>query len=306
VRTRSPVYVPNVAEDSEYRRYLGEEMKSELAVPLIIGEEVIGVLNMESPVPGFYTLYDARILQSFAGQAAVAIDRAKKFEIQTLAEIGGVSGDIVHRLNNPVGAISMRLELLKGRGEYREMISKYPYLAKFIEIVEGNTFNAKTIIQELRTAIKGKAPGPTDLQPAITKALSMAYLPENIRVEQSLPDSMVRVTANDRLVNIFWNLFDNARKAMPHGGHLTITASISADAQWVTVEVRDTGQGVEPWRLPLIFEAGETTTKDPNAPGHGLGLWWVKAQLENFGGEITVGSELGVGTWVTLKLKKAA
>jgi signal transduction histidine kinase len=113
------------------------------------------------------------------------------------------------------------------------------------------------------------------------------------------------VLANDRLPNVFWNLFDNARKAMPRGGRLTVSADVSAQTGQVVVRVRDTGHGIEAWRLASIFEPGEATPGDPYAPAHGLGLWWTRAQVESFGGSIAVESVPGQGTCVTLTLRRA-
>jgi len=306
VRTRAPVYVPDVAQDGDYQRYLGGEMKSELVVPLFIGEEAIGVLNIESPIPGFFTVDHARILGAFAGQAAVAIDRTRKFESQKLAELGGLAGDIVHRLNNPLGAIAMRLELLQKKPFYPDMRAQYPYLDQFVERIQADLTHAKLTIQELRLALKtqGADLRPVELKAAIAQALEKAGLPDAVETQLRLEGDL-RVMANDRLANVFWNLFDNARKAMPRGGQLSVSAEPAPDAGWVQVRVQDSGRGIQPWRLDLIFEPEETTPGDPYAPAHGLGLWWTKAQVESFGGSISVESQEGAGTCVTLKLRRA-
>jgi signal transduction histidine kinase len=300
--------LPRSTDKPRYQRVLEAEkarMQAEMVVPLILGEEVIGVLNVESPLPDSFTLDQARILESLAGQVAVAIDRARRFELQTLAEIGGLSGDIVHRLNNPVGAISTRLELLKKKDFYAQLVAGQPYLGQFVERTERDVNAIKSIIQELRSVVKGQQAGAAELQAAIQAALHKATLPENIQVDLVLPPQPIQVIANQRLANVFWNLLDNARKAMPGGGRLSITADTLAGDERVSVEVRDTGSGIEPWRVEAIFDPGETTTQEPHAPVHGLGLWWTKAQLESFGATVEVESTPGVGTCVTLKLRKA-
>lgn len=300
--------LPRATETARYQRVLGAEkarMQAEMVVPLILGDEVIGVLNVESPQADFFTLDHARRLESLAGQVAVAIDRARRFELQTLAEVGGLSGDIVHRLNNPVGAISARLELLKKKDFYAHLVATQPYLGQFVERTERDINAIKSIVQELRSVVKGQQAGAAELHAAIQTALGKAALPENIRVDLALPSQPVQVIANQRLANVFWNLFDNARKAMPGGGRLSVTAGAPAGDEWVSVEVQDTGSGIEPWRLEAIFDPGETSTREPHAPVHGLGLWWTKAQLEGFGATIEVESTLGVGTRVLLKLRKA-
>jgi signal transduction histidine kinase len=129
-------------------------------------------------------------------------------------------------------------------------------------------------------------------------------LPENIHLDLALPEREVRVVAHERLPNVFWNLFDNARKAMPQGGKLQIRVDTDVEPGWAVVHIQDSGHGIEPWRIDSIFEPGEATPNDSYAPAHGLGLWWTRAQVESFGGTIAITSTLGAGTQVTLRLRR--
>ncbi|MGQ9501875.1 MAG: GAF domain-containing protein [Anaerolineae bacterium] len=307
LRTGAPVYVPDVACDPDYQRYLGEEMKSELAVPLIIGDEALGVLNIESAVLGAFTVDHARILEAFANQAAVAIDRARRFESQKLAELGGLAGDIVHRLNNPLGAISMQIDLFKRKIFYQQLLMQYPYVERFLERIEADLDSAKATIRELRSALNAPAPPlrGMPLVEAIRQGLARVGMPETLQLQLSFPEEEVYVMAHERLPNVFWNLFDNARKAMPQGGTLCVRVDPVVDPGWVVVQIQDSGHGIEPWRVDSIFEPGEATPSDPYAPAHGLGLWWTRMQVERFGGTITVASTPGVGTQVTIRLRKS-
>ncbi len=304
---RDAYYLPDVEGDPRYRRYLGEEMKSELAVPLISGETVFGVLNLESPAPGFFTADHAATLQALAGQAAVAVERARRFEVERLAAIGGLAGDIVHRLNNPIGALSGWVDMLKRKDFYADLVAQYPYVEQFVTRAERDIRRSKSIIQELRTELKRRAPSPVILQAAISEALGRAGLANNdhVRVDVVLPPEPMRVLAGPSLAGVFWNLFDNASKAMPAGGSLSVTAHVGQVKDRITIEVRDTGVGIEPWRVASLFEPGASTTSNSYAPAHGLGLWWTKGQLEGFGGTIEVTSEPGAGTRFTLRLRLA-
>jgi len=324
---REPFYVPDVEGEPRYRRYLGEEMKSELAVPLVSGETVFGVLNLESPAPGFFTPEHAITLQAVAGQAAVAIERARRFEVERLAAIGGLAGDIVHRLNNPIGALSGWMDMLKRKDFYGDLVAQYPYVEQFVARAERDIRRSKSIIQELRAELKRRAPAPVILQTAIAEALMRAGLTggtgstinsagnssagginsgrDRIRIDANLPAEPVRVLAGPSLPGVFWNLFDNAAKAMPDGGVLTVTARLAQAGDRIIVEVGDTGVGIEPWRIASLFEPGASTTSNSYAPAHGLGLWWTKGQVEGFGGTIEVTSQPGAGTRFTLRLRPA-
>jgi GAF domain-containing protein len=305
-------YVPNVTEDPHYQRFLGEEMKSELAVPLIVGTKVIGVLNLESQTPDFFTLDHAHMLEALASDAALAIERAQKFKAHELAEIGGLAGDIVHRLNNPLGAISFRLDLFKQKAFYPELVRQQPDISQFMERTERDLKRAKEIIQELRNEMKdgrkrSHEPVEMDLEEAIEAALNDAGVyDKKHRIQVQMEVAPVKVMADSNLRKVFWNLFDNARKAMINGGTLTVTADVHSKERWVTVRVEDTGKGIEPYRLSRIFKPDHTGSETSYAPAHGLGLWWTKAAVESFGGDITVESSLDVGTCFRVNLRKAA
>jgi sensor histidine kinase regulating citrate/malate metabolism len=90
---------------------------------------------------------------------------------------------------------------------------------------------------------------------------------------------------------------------MPQGGTLTVRVSLGPGSDRATVEVHDTGVGIEPWRLASIFEPAASTTPDAYAPAHGLGLWWTKGQVESYGGTIEVGSQPGAGARFKLVLR---
>lgn len=304
VRQRTPIYISDVSLDPDYQRYLGKAMTSELAVPLLLGENMIGVLNVESPIRSFFTVEHAKLLEAFSGYAAIAIERARTIRELTQAEKEAVSRDIIHRLNNPLGAISMRIEILQKKSFYSKLLSDYQYVEQFIERTVRDLGSAKSIIQELRRVVQAQEPAPMRLQEAIHQGLVQAQLPEQIHVEHITLDEPIFVIANNRLPNIFWNLFDNARKAMPERGTLKIE-EIFPTGDWVFVRVTDTGRGIEPFRLPFIFEPGESTTPDTYAPAHGFGLFWVKQQMASIGGEVSVESKLGEGTTITIKLRKA-
>jgi GAF domain-containing protein len=303
VKKKKYFYMPDITRVSDSRSPHHEDVKSQLVVPLIFEDKVLGVLNMESPIPDFFTPDHVHLLNTFAGQAAAAINRARKLQRFTLTELGSQAGDIVHRLNNPLGAIAMRIEILQEKSFYLEMLTNYAEFRQFIERTERDLGDAKKIIQELRPVLKGRETGPTDLLQTIRDALAKIEFPQNIRVHLPEPVS-IKVTANKRLVNVIWNLCDNARKAMNEkGGDLFITIDTNPKVKKAIVKIKDTGEGIPAWRIDTIFDGGVSSTQDQFAPGHGLGLWWVRGQVEHYGGSITVESVIGKGACFVLELQ---
>ena len=92
---REPVLVPDVTRDSRYIDLI-EGVRSELAIPLLSRNRLVGVLDIESPQPNYFQPYHQRVLTLLASQLAVAIDNALLYEslvsksemLETLNEIG--------------------------------------------------------------------------------------------------------------------------------------------------------------------------------------------------------------------------
>ena len=100
------------------------------------------------------------------------------------------------------------------------------------------------------------------------------------------------------------NLVLNARQAMEPGGSLLVTTTI--DGETAEIAVRDTGCGIEPERLPHIFEAFHTTkaADDQGSGGTGLGLSTCREIIEAHDGRIRVESAVGRGTTFAIRLPR--
>jgi len=108
-----------------------------------------------------------------------------------------------------------------------------------------------------------------------------------------------------RLRELFMNLFDNAIKYTPAPG--IISVSLRREAQMAVVAVKDTGVGIPPEDIPLIFERFYRVDKSRSRAegGAGLGLAICKHIVEAHGGKIEVESQVGVGStfsvWLPLQ-----
>ncbi len=107
-----------------------------------------------------------------------------------------------------------------------------------------------------------------------------------------------------QIEQVLLNLIINARQAMPRGGHLRLEVRDNPRTQMAEVRVADSGVGIPPDRLRLIFEPFYTT-KEPDEHGHGgtgLGLSVCRQIIEQHQGRIRVESVVGKGSVFTLKL----
>ena len=111
----------------------------------------------------------------------------------------------------------------------------------------------------------------------------------------------VKVNADSELLSLVWNnLFSNAFKFTDKGGKVSVSLAVSE--QSAIVKIKDTGCGIPPEVGRHIFEKfyqGETSR---SVQGNGLGLALVKRVIDIIQGEISIESEVGVGSTFTVKL----
>ena len=148
----------------------------------------------------------------------------------------------------------------------------------------------------------GSAELETVLQSAIdTVALQAMTRGQDLVVTNELAGAVVAANAG-RIERVLVNLLTNAAKFTPEDGTITVTGRRNGDE--AVIEVRDTGIGIAPEDQSRIFErffrAGDTKGSVP--AGTGLGLAIAQTITTQYGGKLTVASELGDGATFTLTL----
>ena len=125
---------------------------------------------------------------------------------------------------------------------------------------------------------------------------------KNIEIETAIAER-VQVSADAELLSLVWNnLFSNAFKFTEDGGRVTLT--FTADETFATVKVSDTGCGMSAEVGAHIFEKFYQGDRSRATQGNGLGLPLVKRVIDIMQGEIGVESAIGVGTTVTVKIRR--
>lgn len=240
-------------------------------------------------------------LKAESGERAKAEEQLR--QSLKMEAVGQLTGGIAHDFNNMLtGVISaldlIRLRLGKGRVDGVE---------RFMDAAYDSAQRAASLTQRLLAFSRRQSLDARPLQVnalIITlRQLLQGMLTEQVRVDFQLcsEDPWVLADAN-QLENAVLNLMINARDAMPHGGVLTISTRL-ADSQ-VTIEVRDTGAGIPKRLLDKVLEPFFTTK--PIGQGTGLGLSMVYGFATQSRGQLTIDSEEGVGTTVTISLPQCA
>ncbi len=209
--------------------------------------------------------------------------------MERLAALGEIAATISHEIRNPLGSIGLYFNSLKSR-----LIHDEKYTKAFKNIEHG--------ISRIQNIIKGVLDFARPNPPALKQRTVHKVLDSSLRSVQhdleaanvkliksyaeDLPD--VLIDAN-QIVQVFVNLFLNAKDAMNGGGALTVTTTRTFDAVKITIE--DTGKGIEPENLEKIFNPFFTTKTE----GTGLGMAVVSRILEQHEAQIYVENKAGGG-----------
>lgn len=242
--------------------------------------------------------------QSLHAEAQARLNAAQAQLLQSakLAAVGELAASVAHEINNPLYAARNSLYLVEQ--DLGEDAPQRP----FLQIAQTELGRIAKIITRMRDFYR---PTRDELEPTEVNDL----LAETIELVQThlrhgqvtvqtdfAPDLPVLIAHADQLRQVFLNLMLNACDAMSQGGTLYITTSFQPAAAdqpaFVVVQVRDTGPGIAEEHLAHLFEPFYTTKPQ----GTGLGLAISLHIATQHGGNITVASQVGVGTTFTVTL----
>ncbi|TWG93830.1 two-component system cell cycle sensor histidine kinase/response regulator CckA [Mesorhizobium sp. J18] len=231
---------------------------------------------------------------------------AQMAQSQKMQAVGQLAGGIAHDFNNVLTAIIMASDLL--------LTNHRPSDPSFQDImnIKQNANRAASLVRQLlafsrRQTLRPEVLNLTDVL-ADLRMLLARLVGNDVTLNIEHGRDLWQVKADiGQFEQVIVNLAVNARDAMPGGGDLTIrTRNVPADAcadfhyrelapaDYVLVEVEDTGSGIAPETLKKIFEPFFTTKEV--GKGTGLGLSMVYGIIKQTGGFIFCDSEVGKGT----------
>ena len=264
---------------------------------------------------------DRRFLGALASQAAQALERARLYEAERAAREEAEAANrakldflatMSHELRTPLNAIAGYAELLQlglhgpvsvaqqdalGRIQrsQRHLLSLINDLLTFAKIEAGHL--------EVRLSRLELAPFLAGVEPLVApqlRAKGIAFAP---------PRGAAGVSAladEERLRQILLNLLSNAVKYTAAGGSVAVECARDG-AGTVTITVRDTGMGIAPEHLELIFDPFVQPNRSLSSghEGAGLGLAISRELARGMGGDLTVASAPGRGSAFTVRLRDA-
>lgn len=211
--------------------------------------------------------------------------------------MGEISAGLSHNFRNILAGILGNAELI--RLKYQDIAEIQKCTSGIINIAR----NGSDLISGLMKYSRMEPRGPkrvfnlADTLQETCQIISTSFN-KHIKIQNKWPQMIAVEGDPAELSQVLMNLFTNARDAMPHGGTLQIEAA-EGDQQ-VTVRVSDTGCGMTEEIAEKIFDPFFTTKEV--GQGTGLGLSTAYGIVQNYGGDIQVFSQPGLGTVFTVTL----
>lgn len=218
---------------------------------------------------------------------------------------------IAHELRNPLGPILLAVEALLGELTTRplekaSLVTRVTGLRGYVERLRRD-LDRLLDFSRVRAGRMDLRPELTDLSAVVRQTLTeMRPLIEHSRCEVRLappqPPEQTGFWDPMRLEQVIWNLISNALK---YGAGAPVDVGISGDEETATFSVTDRGIGIAPEEQEVVFRKFERLSEHTHHTGFGIGLWLVKRNVDAMGGRITLASQLGAGTTITVTIPRS-
>ena len=321
-----------------FRARLGADAPLPPGLPYATLAELAGVDAPDGPLPAVRALASGRLekavlrvtagagerveeiyaqpLADAAGATAAVIEvwrdiseraalQAGLEDAERLAAIGLLASSVAHEVGNPLASIVTAVDgLLLRLGDPRSAADQE--LREYLEIIRRQAFRCRAVTERLLgfARVPGAGAGPADAAAAVREVLTLVAAQarsQRVELRLALEGEPRAAVAEHHLQQIVLNLVLNALRAMPSGGTLTAGARVEGDG--VVVRISDTGPGIPPERLALLFQPFRRQRADGG--GTGLGLFISHAMAARWGATIAVESPPGQGATFTVRFHQA-
>ena len=321
---------------------VGIPAASYLGVPISVGDEVIGVLSVQSTEhENRFNEDDLRLLNTIATSVGVALRKAKLFEEIHLAKQDAEAAKktaeraneakssflstVSHELRTPLTSVLGFAKIIKKRLDEKifpitdrsdpKTAKTIKQIADNLDVVVSEGQRLTHLINDVLDLAKIEAgkmewnnepisiPEIAERAIAATTAL---FETNNLKLVKDIKTDLPEITGDrDKLIQVMVNLISNAVKFSLKG---KVTCNVYHEKEEIVISIADTGIGIAPEDHAAVFEqfkqVGDTLTDKPK--GTGLGLPICKEIVEHHGGRIWLESELGKGStfYVGLPISK--
>jgi len=326
-RDGKPVVTTDAQADERFmqmKSVVDLNIRSALSVPLVDRRGlVMGVIYVDTrALVVTFTKGDQEFLMAFANYASIAIENAALFaeaaskarmeeELRQARRMDEMKSDLIaivsHDMRTPLTSIKSFAEIL-----YDDYATLEPArLRHYLEVINREADRLSRLVtnyldlQKIEAGMMRLTVEPLEVSGLVEEALEAfegSAVEKGVVLTRELQPSLPVVRGDrDRLLQVLANLCSNALKFTPPGGLVTLRAGatiLQGRGPAVEISVRDTGEGIPPEKLDLLFrrfsQVGETL--DGGKRGTGLGLVFSREIVELHGGRIDVTSEPGRGS----------
>jgi signal transduction histidine kinase len=320
-----PTHVPDLTalegdhRDDFFITVMNAGYRTALVVPLLKDNEIVGIITLGRKRAQPFTDGQISLFMDFAAQAAIALEgtrRERQFReaqmalahANRVATMGQLTASIAHEVNQPIGsarnnaraALNFLDRSAPDLGEVREALS----------CIVADADRAGGIIDRIRDQIRNVPPrnGRFDLNQAIEEVIGLAQstiIENGISVQTRLESGMAPAHGDRvQLQQVVLNLILNAVEAMSSDEVDEKQLSISTDqseANGTLVAVRDSGPGIDPKHLELVFGAFYST----KSGGMGMGLSICRSIITAHGGRLWATATEPRGALIQFTLPRA-
>ncbi len=312
-REGRPLAISDIAQvdrDVHLQLLYEDGWRSVLAVPVLRDRHIIGVMVVRRKTPGDFSEEVLDFMETFASQSALAVFNARLFrelerktaELQVASEHkSAFLASMSHELRTPLNAVIGFSEVLLERmfGELNERQEEYlqdilnsgKHLLELLnEILDLSKVEAGRMELELSVfSVRGV------IEHAIALVRERAAL-HGVTLTFEIDPTLDLIESDElRFKQVVLNLVSNAVKFTPDGGHVDVRAT--STERRLTVTVTDDGIGIPPEDTERIFEAFHQGRRGASREeGTGLGLTLCRRIAALLGGELTLQTEVGVGS----------
>jgi two-component system, NtrC family, sensor kinase len=251
----------------------------------------------------------ARTLEDRVAEKTQELRRAhdEVLHVQTMSSLGKMAAVVAHEINNPLSGILTYSKLLrKWVSNDQASGEKKDEVLQCLDLISAESRRCGELVRSLLNFSR-QAPmnvQSTDINQLLQQCvllvrhnLEHAAIQLNLTLGEGLPHLQCDPS---QIEQVLLAVVVNAMDAMPRGGNLWLETLLSDDGNRIAITIRDDGVGIAPEILSKIFEPFVTTKE--HGHGTGLGLAVSRSIIERHSGKISLQSELGRGTTVTITL----
>ncbi|MBI5953888.1 MAG: DUF4118 domain-containing protein [Chloroflexi bacterium] len=267
----------------------------ELTVPIQAARSTLGEILLWRVAP-VTSLGETRLIQTFASQAALALERARLAQAESRAKVleesdrlkSAILSSVSHELRTPLSTIKAAASSLRGN----EVSWDSPARVELIAAIDDESDHLNMLVGNLldMSRIESGALKPkrewnilSEIVGSVTAR--MKYLAEEHKLEIDIPESLPFVPVDYvQMEQVFTNLISNSVKYAPPNSLIRIRAVVAGD--YVHVRVSNQGPQIPPEHLERIFDKFYRVTEADRVTGTGLGLSICKGIIEAHGGKI--------------------